>query len=412
MMPPLSLRYLLVIHIPLHVDARGRHWLDRLWAVDLLRHTSYIERLTVACPFTSKAPPADAVCIDGGAITFTPLPVPSRMAIAVLYSPWVFWRLWRLIGNADIVQSGLGGWLPLTATNLAAAIGRLRGKFLLTIVESSPWRLPPGRPVSALAKVKAACAEAVGRLRIRWVDFAVFTHQRYKEDLMLERPERGHVIHASWVEGRTILSEREARAQWGSRRVRSGTPVRFLFAARLTEAKGVRILLDAWSTLGDNGAPPDARLSIIGIGELLSFCNERAARSAGAIEVLDPVQYGEPFFALLRKFDAVVVPNLTDEQPRIVYDAYSQAVPVIGFATDGLKDCIRDGVTGRLCKPGDRHALAELMAWASEHRNVLEEMGIAALTAARSMTHEEMHRHRHELLSAAIASSSRTPSVH
>jgi hypothetical protein len=41
----------------------------------------------------------------------------------------------------------------------------------------------------------------------------------------------------------------------------------------------------------------------------------------------------EPFLSLLRGFDGALVPSLSDEQPRILYDAFSQAVPVIGSAT-------------------------------------------------------------------------------
>ena len=55
----------------------------------------------------------------------------------------------------------------------------------------------------------------------------------------------------------------------------------------------------------------------------------------------------------------MLVPNLGDEQPRIVYDAYSQAVPVLASATPGLKACVEEGVTGRFFAPGSPSELAQ-----------------------------------------------------
>jgi glycosyltransferase involved in cell wall biosynthesis len=116
------------------------------------------------------------------------------------------------------------------------------------------------------------------------------------------------------------------------------------------------------------------------------------------IEVLGTIPYGREFFRLLQQYHAVVVPSTSDEQPRIVYDAYSQAVSVLANNTAGLRDCIENGITGSIANCNDPVALANLLKQSGENLNLLQKMGMAAMKYARSLTHEEMHRQRWQLL--------------
>ena len=99
----------------------------------------------------------------------------------------------------------------------------------------------------------------------------------------------------------------------------------------------------------------------------------------------------------------MLVPSLADEQPRIVYDAFSQALPVLASATPGLQACVSDGVDGRLFRPADPDALADAVRWAAADADALQQMGLAALATARAMTHQEMHRRRHVLIARTLA---------
>ena len=96
------------------------------------------------------------------------------------------------------------------------------------------------------------------------------------------------------------------------------------------------MLLSAIEAASAQGA--DIQISIIGTGPLLEQCIAFAGSDVGkkCVRILEPVTYVEPFLSLLRGFDGALVPSLSDEQPRILYDAFSQAVPVIGSATGGI----------------------------------------------------------------------------
>src|SRR5207237_3922351 len=102
--------------------------------------------------------------------------------------------------------------------------------------------------------------------------------------------------------------------------------------------------------------------------------------------------YGKPFLDLLGGFDAILVPSLSDEQPRLIFDAFSQAVPVLGSDTGGICEVVRDQMNGKIYRRGDTAALAATLHWASGNRQALEAMGMNALNDCEHFTHRAMHQ--------------------
>lgn len=142
------------------------------------------------------------------------------------------------------------------------------------------------------------------------------------------------------------------------------------------------------------------KLDIVGQGELLAECEKASQESQSPvqIQVLETVPYGSNFFNLVRQYHAIIIPSVSDEQPRIIYDAYSQGIPVLGSNTDGIRDCVQDGETGKLVPLNDPVALADLLKWASHNPDQLAKMGLESLKTAFSLTHQEMHRRRWQVL--------------
>lgn len=389
-------RYLLVLHIPVYVAADGARWIDGLWYKDLVEHLAYIDDFTLACPcMPLPSDTSSLVRVTDPRIKFVDLPGRRKLTLGL---PATVRRLWQAIGCAEIVHTGLGGWLPISLGNMTSFMARLRGRFLFIIVESSPWRLVPGQRHGLVARMQSALAEWMNRNCLARVDLAIFTQDQYRLSLMPHHPERGHVIHASWIDDAVIAPAAEAEEMW---RAKSGRPLKVLFAGRLTTAKGVPVLLDAIHRLDAAGRAVE--LHVIGQGELIDRCREAAAGLRHArIELLPPRPYGPEFFHFLRDYHAVVVPSITDEQPRIVYDAYSQGVPVIASDTGGLRDCVDDGVTGWLCAPNDAPALSAQLERGAQDVSRLQAMGPACLARAREMTHQHMHQRRLVLLNERL----------
>jgi glycosyltransferase involved in cell wall biosynthesis len=174
--------------------------------------------------------------------------------------------------------------------------------------------------------------------------------------------------------------------------------VRLLFAGRLVADKGLRVLLDAAGLIANQVT---AHIAIIGEGPLAAECRDFVRQNEDSslkFELLDPVQYGPAFFGLLRRFDAVIVPSISDEQPRLIFDAFSQGIPVLGSDTGGITEIVKDDVNGKLFKSGDALSLAGTLKWASQNRDALRMLGISALRLSRLFTHRSMHERRSEII--------------
>ncbi|MFO1057132.1 MAG: glycosyltransferase family 4 protein [Dongiaceae bacterium] len=134
-----------------------------------------------------------------------------------------------------------------------------------------------------------------------------------------------------------------------------GAPLRLGYFGRVEPIKGVELLLDAMA-----GLPPERfRLRIGGRGPA-AFMERLGARpDAAAVEFLGFVR-PEEFFAGI---DYLVVPSLwEDPLPRVVHEAFSFGVPVVGAAVGGIPEMVTPGRTGFLFPAGDAGALRDALA--------------------------------------------------
>ena len=247
--------------------------------------------------------------------------------------------------------------------------------------------------------MRAGLYERLAQWCLRSADLAIYTQEEYRRSFPPREANLGHVIHASWIDEPVIISDQEAQATWRQKLSHApGQEIRFLFVGRLDAEKGILILLEAITLIARKNIP--LRLDILGAGNLAPDCKAvgDSLRDVTHVHLLGTVTYGAPLFQLLRKYHALIVPSISDEQPRIVYDGYSQAVPVIGSSTPGLKDCVNEDETGWLVRPGDAVALAGALERGSKCPNQLQRMGLRAVAASRAMTHQKMHWNRQRLL--------------
>lgn len=388
--------YLLVTNIPYFTDDAGDVYLDRLWHHDLVRHTTYLPHLLLAAPALPKPPNGEWVRVDEpvrSAIRFVPLPPQTSFKHAVLSLPRTFAGLFGAVGNAEIVHIGVAGW-PIPLGWIAGLLAKLRGRDLVVLVESAPWRLAGATTPTQKAKIRGSVNEVIARFVCRNADIGLFTQPFYLESL--HRGGRGpaYVTPATWIDDENLLDAASAEALWRSKVTQSP---RFLFAGRLAPNKGVGVLLDALTLLDSRGV--SLQLDFIGTGDLVetidaaipTFRNVRVSRLA-------PVPYGKHFFELLDGYHALVVPSMADEQPRLVFDAPARAVPLVASDTDGIRPHVHHGKTGVLFTRGDARALADALAKLAADPLKLQSLGLAALEEVRSHTHTAMHVTRSQLL--------------
>jgi len=132
-------------------------------------------------------------------------------------------------------------------------------------------------------------------------------------------------------------------------------PVRFGFLGALIRDKGVHVLIDAFNRLPAGCA----ELHIFGPAADPAY-NEDLRRRAQhpGIRWRGPVPHPERW-AALAEVDVVVVPSIWYENsPLAIHEAHMAGVPVIGSATGGIPEHVRDSVDGRTFPAGDVDALA------------------------------------------------------
>jgi glycosyltransferase involved in cell wall biosynthesis len=391
----LNQRYLLTVVVSFARTPDGRVWLDALWWHDLRAHLDYLDDITVVAPFEEIAAPepgmVEAVAPDRGRLAFVGLLPNAGTKKTLLHLPRAFWRAWKLVGQADLVHSGVAGW-PIPIGVVINPVAFIRRKPLIIVVESAFWRLQQDQVHGWKSRLRAWLNEQFARLSLRKATLAVYTHRGYQQSLPVGPRGTGVVLPASWISDRDIVSLEEANRAWDQKPAQP----RFLLASRLERQKGIGLFLDALHCLERNAEPVE--IDVIGSGamrpEVEAFAN--SARFV-KMRVLEPVPYGQPFLQLLRGYHGAVIPLTGDEQPRILYDAFSQAVPVIASNTAGNREVAVDGETGFLPEPTPE-AFAGVLASCSRQPASLRAMGLRALNVAAGHTHANMHGKRAEVL--------------
>lgn len=388
-------RYLLVMPVPWHQAVDGSVWLDDLWHRDLVRHLDYLDTLTVLAPRQPLGDVAGMVRVDAvTGLHFAALPWGASARQGLLRAPATLLAAARAVRKADIVHSGVAGW-PLPPGLFVNPVAVLLRRPLVIVVESAFWRLAGPGPHSRKARLRASLTEAFARWSVRRAILSIFTHDGYRASLAQGSESRTMVTPASWIDAADVLTPDSAAALWDAK----AGPVRILLAARLTEGKGVTVLLQALTRAEAEGLP--LTVDVIGDGPLRPAVADAATRlKTVRLRLLDPVPYGAPFLSLLGGYHAAMVPSVTDEQPRILFDAAAQAVPVLASDTEGHRGLVDDAVTGWRFPPGDAAALLATLRRADGNAGTLRTMGMAARESAEGRTHQAMHLVRARRLAA------------
>ncbi|MFJ1762258.1 glycosyltransferase family 4 protein [Amycolatopsis sp. NPDC088138] len=156
----------------------------------------------------------------------------------------------------------------------------------------------------------------------------------------------------------------------GVRRTGDGTHV--LFLGRITEEKGVGLLMRAWDRLGGALGVP---LVIAGTGpmqdEVAGWANGRSDVSYVGLQNKAECR------ALTADAVAVVAPSTWLEAfGLVVVEAMAAGVPTVAAAHGAFPELVEDGVTGVLHQPNDAASLADRLREVVGDRN--REMGDAA----------------------------------
>src|ERR1035437_7995428 len=145
-----------------------------------------------------------------------------------------------------------------------------------------------------------------------------------------------------------------------------------LFFGRLTEAKGLRVLMAAWKKV--EAERNVGRLVIGGDGPLADWLTEQQSH----LRRMDFLGFvaGDKKKELLRQCRAMVVPSVWWEPlGLVVYEAYQYCRPVIAARSGGLTETVQEDQTGWLYEPTDVDALKDCLIAALDDRAEADRRG-------------------------------------
>ena len=398
----LDVPYLLALNAGATIGPDGHAYCDPSWGVDLVRHARHLPQLTFFAPVNYREPRAIEERLPDGLFRLVPYRHFGGRYLSYLALPRMIGLLLREVPKTQIVHTCVAG-LPFPVGWIAIPIARLFGKKIVVTLESSFWRL--NNPASSTIRERfvAGFWERMTRWCMRQVHYAAYQHEEYRRSFPAPKAGGGVLYQASWVETSQILPSDVVSARW-DRRIAENAPPRFLFASRMVPEKGTDVVAATIRLLGQCGA--NVTLHIIGAGPELAKLQD-GARTPWAekhVKFFEPMRYGPAFLQMLTTYDAVLVPSLSDEQPRIIYDAYSQGTPVIATDRPGSCVSVADGQTGRIVSAGDAVALADTMCAVARDLPTLARWGLAARDKATHFTHERMHEDRISELRGMLSS--------
>jgi glycosyltransferase involved in cell wall biosynthesis len=109
------------------------------------------------------------------------------------------------------------------------------------------------------------------------------------------------------------------------------------------------------------------------------------SRHNGAINIRGRVSMKEKT-NLMRISDVILVTSVKEGWGLIVTEANSQGTPAIAYDTDGLRDSVRNNITGYLCTSGDYDAMSALINKLLSNKKVYESFRIEAWQYSKQFT--------------------------
>ena len=132
-----------------------------------------------------------------------------------------------------------------------------------------------------------------------------------------------------------------------------------VFVGRLSEQKGLDVLMDAWDVLCQQGEPP-ARLAIAGSGELKEWLDERIASSTypDSIAKLGRVEDAEKRW-LFEQAKGVLIPSRFEGLPTVLLEAMHAGAPTVMADVNDLGRLVTEPNAGISVSPGDAQSLVQ-----------------------------------------------------
>ncbi|WP_335337839.1 glycosyltransferase [Nostoc piscinale] len=145
-----------------------------------------------------------------------------------------------------------------------------------------------------------------------------------------------------------------------------------LFVGRLSEEKGVSVLIDAY--IKNHISTP---LKIVGDGPLRQVL-QRKVQTAGYANIVEFLGHQDKLVVmeLMQKAKLLVFPSIWYEGfPLTIIEAFAASLPVIASQLGSMAEIVQDHMSGLYFEPGNSEDLAAKIKWAIDHYELMVNYG-------------------------------------
>ncbi len=327
------------------------------FALFLRALASQYAKVTVAGRLDTSAP---RFPYEMEGVELAPLPYYRSGAhlTAVLRSlPRATRRLWRLLGEADVVW--VLGPNPPQAIALALLGLLRRRRVVLGVRQQLPELVRHRHPSRRLVWWSAGLLEGAFKLLARFADVVAVGGP------LRRSYEKGRAVHemvVSLVEPEDLLSETDDTRGY------EGQELKMLSVGRADPEKNPLLLLDVLreARLRDSRW----RLEICGDGPMLAELSERAREMglADRLRLHGHVAFGGELWAHYRGAHALIHVSMTEGTPQVLLEAFASRLPVVATAVGGVGEAVEG--RGLLVAPRDAAAAAGALQRLVEDREL------------------------------------------
>jgi len=342
---------LIISHIPVYkISEEDCYYSLDLWCKDVNANSKVVSKLAIFCPILESY---------GDDVIVTKLD--SRIKVHKLNNLIYLKEFKEIISQYDVIQIGAGKpFWKYKYEFLAIIYARIQSKCFIYSISSNRVKL------TLLNSEGGGSKEVKGRIN----SFSIYLTQKifskYSTGVLLVgnglklalgiNNNNIHVGLASWIEKQDILPVSILDKKLSE--LPSYLLPELCVCTRLEKMKGVHLAIEALDSL-KRKYDFKPRLKIYGIGpekeNLTILVNQLELQEQ--VSFMGVVRYGVDFFKEIRQYNLMLLTNLSDEQPRIIFDAISQGVLPICPNTNVYQSTGLDG--GLLYKQGSAIELAE-----------------------------------------------------
>lgn len=321
-------RLLIVSPIPVYSDNNQYHTLD-LWVEDLKANLKYVESIGVICPRANVKSDSTKVLPKSIQIIFQDEAIDQHF-------------LNELIKNYDVISIGVGNpfWRMKTALTVARMTVKLKRCLISSITSNrSKTTIMNAQDKNWLKKLKAyliAWSIRHTTLKLAGMSNGVLViGEGVKKSMQIEHSNL-YIETASWINEMDVIGE-STYTQRLTKFSECKLP-KMIIATRLEPMKGVHIGIKALVQL-KNEYSISPILTILGQGPELDNLKALVQNNnlENTVTFEGVLSYPHIFYEKISQYQLMLLTNLNEEQPRLIFDAISQGlIPVCPNSTSYL----------------------------------------------------------------------------